>query len=180
MQVKILAGEFKVTATQVPFGANLVEGEQYFAQLANNDDFSNVGYVAENQIFTAAETVPAVWQDTNFPSLLYKVELEKKISFNELDPNFEIELLSNGSLLFQVTNVSFEGENTIPLFPQVDKVEVLDANNIQVTGYAFEKKNYFKIEVYDDGISGSGSGDTGGEMRTEEDVDIVGNRPNDR
>lgn len=137
-----MIGHVSCFISQISNGASLEIGKRYTIQeLLTGDDFSNVGYVADETTFVATATTPLVWTaDTE----VFLHDDNINIIINSIDPNAEIYSIWGDKIEFKLTNGGFVTDKTYPDMNSLNSIQIIDENTIRTqTGTGF-----FKIEVY--------------------------------
>lgn len=152
----VIVAEVRVDDSNTLQSGTLVVGRKYYidtTDLAVGDDFSNVGFVAEGQVFTAIGTTPTNW--TNSTPVREIIE-DYNIIFNDIDTtNLNITLDYNPSnqsyLLFEISNsgfidsksAAFTGISSNYNFSTTDTLSINITESINK-----DLRGFVKIEVY--------------------------------
>lgn len=138
-----VVGKVTATANGVNTGEPLIVGKKYYTLgVTPGDDFSNVGWVADEVAFIATGTTPAVWTDSNL------ITIEESITtfYNDVDSNIEVVFniaLNTGQII--ITNGLFNISKT---YPVIENVVTTVTNSNTLTLSAAVQDFYFKIEIY--------------------------------
>jgi len=143
----VIVGKIRLNAEVASIGTPFIIGKVYrVITLEPGDDFSNIGYVAEDTLFTATGTTPTAWTASD---VVFE-DFEIVPHFNDIDVNLTTDIqkigVGNTQYFLKITNNKFI-DNKLYTSGLGDLLPI-DTNTIEVTSTLSTAFTYFKIEVY--------------------------------
>lgn len=143
----VIVGKIRLSSEIATVGTPFIIGKVYrVSTLEPGDDFSNIGYVAEDVLFTATGTTPTAWTSSD---VVFE-DFEAVTHYNDVDVNFTTDIqktgLNNTEYFLKITNNKFI-DNKLYTSGLGDELPI-DTNTIKVTSSLTTDFTYFKIEVY--------------------------------
>lgn len=143
----VIVGKIRLNAEVASIGTPFIPGKVYrVITLEPGDDFSNIGYVADDVLFIATGATPTSWTASD---VVFE-DFEIVPHFNDIDVNLTTDIqkigAGNTQYFLKITNNKFI-ENKIYTSGLGDNLPI-DNNTIEVVSTLTTDFTYFKIEVY--------------------------------
>jgi len=152
----VIVAEVRVDSSTTLNSGTLTVGRKYYidnTDLQAGDDFTNVGFVVEGQVFTATGTTPTDWSGE---TPVTEIIEEYSVIYNDIDnSNLNISLDYNPSdesyLNFTILNNGFTTSKSAAFTGVSSNYSFTSTNNLAINisaNLGQNNKGFVKIEVY--------------------------------